>query len=91
MHYRAIWTLLLSLLVLASPSAGENLVTNPSFETVENIVDLPVPSLPEDFGDWIGDVAGVVNAKDGITPVDGSRMLQFENTTPLGPAVETAC
>jgi hypothetical protein len=54
-------------------------VTNPSFETAE-----AVGGFPSTFGDWGVDLSEIVTAQNGITPLDGIRMLHFVNTGVTG-------
>ena len=65
-----------------------NLIINPSFETVESIGD----NLPSTYGDWSGDAGTIVTSENGITPLDGSRMLRFDATSHSGPSESgTSC
>jgi hypothetical protein len=54
-----------------------NLVANPGFETVENTSGGP-PSI---YGDWNGDYSAIIGTTSGITPLGGSKMLQFKGTS----------
>lgn len=56
-------------------------IVNHSFETVEAIT-----GFPSTFGDWGVDSSGIVTAENGITPLDGTQMLHFDNTNIEGPA-----
>jgi len=57
-----------------------NLVVNPGFETMEEIgIDIPTV-----YGDWDGDGALIVGSTAGITPFEGSQMLQFDRTFAWG-------
>jgi hypothetical protein len=76
----AITAMLIMLLAVASRSEA-NLVTNPGFEIAENTND---GSLPDTFGDWLGDISDIVTAENGITPFEGSRMLHFIGTSLAG-------
>jgi len=57
-----------------------NLLVNPSFESPETVTGGP----PNSRGDWQGDISAIVEAENGITPTDGSHMLRFYTTQPLG-------
>ena len=57
-----------------------NLVTNPGFESMENIGN----GLPNSYGDWSGDDGTIVAAENGINPLEGDRMLRFDATSPGG-------
>ena len=63
--------------VIASMAAdvanATNLVVNESFETTVLTLD-----WPNAYGVWGGNMANSVLAENGIAPVDGVRMLQFE-------------
>ena len=64
-----------------------NLVTNPGFETYENTSGGPSGS----YGDWNGDYSAIVDATSGVTPMSGSKMLQFKGTSHVGYAYSNAC
>jgi hypothetical protein len=55
---------------------GANLVVNPGFETGAALLG----SRPTTFGVWRGDRVEYVPAENGISPLEGSRMLRFINT-----------
>lgn len=79
------WRLAVSIAVLlgmsSSASAG-NVLVNGGFET-----DVSIPtSMPTGYGYWSHDVASIVGASNGIVPYEGSRMVQFINTSPSGPS-----
>jgi hypothetical protein len=57
-----------------------NLVMNGGFETAD---DTSGPLLPV-AGDWHGDVTAIVGTQDGITPVEGSKMLVFLGSHEFG-------
>lgn len=61
-------------------TATAGLVTNPSFETLEETHINGDPGLPSTYGDWGGDLSAIVTAENGITPRTGSRMLRFDAT-----------
>jgi hypothetical protein len=69
--------LLLAVLCLARVGNAENLVVNPGFETAENTSGGPSGV----YGDWNGDYSAIVGATSGITPMGGSKMLQFKGTS----------
>lgn len=64
-----------TLCVLAS-TASANLVTNAGFEHSVDYLH-----WPNDYGVWGGDKAHSAAARQGITPLEGSRMLQFDVTS----------
>jgi hypothetical protein len=66
----------------AQPAAAENLVINGGFETV---YDTNGPR-PTGYGYWQGNISEIVPASQGITPFQGSQMLNFIYTTQAGPA-----
>ncbi len=49
-------------------------LVNPSFETGESTQN----GWPSAYGDWSGDGSQITTTENGITPVDGTRMLKFE-------------
>jgi hypothetical protein len=61
------------------PRLGENLLKNPSFEASEETIGLPTV-----FRDWGGDVTEIVANEEGISSLDGDRMLQFSGTGGVG-------
>ena len=67
----------------AQPAAAENLVINGGFETV---YDTTGPR-PTGYGYWRGNFSEIVPASQGITPIEGSRMLNFIYTIESGPAL----
>ncbi len=56
-------------------TVDSNLINNGGFETATD-PDVAWPPV-SDFGVWSGDLAQIVPAQDGITPMAGSNMLQF--------------
>ncbi|MHC4288841.1 MAG: PEP-CTERM sorting domain-containing protein, partial [Planctomycetota bacterium] len=50
-----------------------NLVTNPGFEISENTDN----EYPNTYGNWEGDISEIVTNENGITPLEGSKMLHF--------------
>lgn len=74
------------LLALTSTSFGE-LVVNAGFETSETTGG----GWPNSYGDWNGDYSAIVGATGGITPYEGSQMLQFKGTSHYGAASSTGC
>ncbi len=48
--------------------------------------ETPPGSTPSDFGYWGHDLAELVTAENGITPLEGDRMLKFLATFPDGPS-----
>ena len=58
--------------------AGANL----GFETVE-----PIGTFwPNQLNDWNGDFGSIVELENGITPLEGSRMLRFDSAAPTPSA-----
>jgi hypothetical protein len=72
---RSAWFWVFGLLTVASPAAGD-LLTNGNFETVLNTTG----PLPDACGYWQGNNSEIVGASSGITPAEGTHMLQFINT-----------
>jgi hypothetical protein len=72
----AVFFLLMTFGVTRSSFAQGNLLANPSFETPENTSG----GFPTTTGDWNGNYSEIVTAQNGITPVDGTRMLHFLGT-----------
>jgi hypothetical protein len=70
-------------IILATAQLGlaENLVVNGGFETV---YDTNGPR-PTGYGYWQGNISKIVPASQGITPFQGSQMLNFIYTTEAGP------
>lgn len=70
--------LLLAVLCLSGAGNAANLVVNPGFETAEGTSG----GLPNSFSDgWKGDYSAIVGPNSGITPLEGSKMLQFLGTS----------
>lgn len=62
---------------LANAVSGSVLV-NGGFESVE-----PIGTFwPDQYGDWNGDGGTVVTAENGISPLEGNRMLRFDYGAP---------
>jgi hypothetical protein len=51
-------------------------IANAGFETVVPIVDIPITA----YGVWTGNPGEMVLAENGITPLEGERMLKFTGT-----------
>ncbi len=64
---------------IGSPAMA-GLVTNPSFETLEDTFIFGYPGTPSSYGDWGGDLSAIVTAENGISPRTGLRMLRFDAT-----------
>lgn len=69
--------LLLAVICLSGVGNAANLVVNPGFETAEGTSG----GLPSSYGDWRGDYSAIVGPTSGITPLGGSKMLQFLGTS----------
>ena len=69
-------------LFVMNSSYGVNLATNAGFETSETTGG----GWPSNYGDWNGDHSAIVGTTDGITPYEGSGMLQFKGTSHYGAA-----
>lgn len=68
---------LVAVLLLSAQGYGLNLVINPGFETAESTSG----GMPTNYGDWNGDYSQIVTTtSSGITPHQGSGMLQFLGT-----------
>ncbi|MFI4898067.1 MAG: GC-type dockerin domain-anchored protein [Phycisphaerales bacterium JB059] len=63
-------------LVCASPALAQ--LVDPGFETTT-----PTQQIPDTFGVWGFDRASTTGPTQGITPLEGERMLRFEGTAPL--------
>jgi hypothetical protein len=70
-------------LAAAQPAVAENLVINGGFETV---YDTTGPR-PTGYGYWRGNFSEIVPTSQGITPFEGSQMLNFIYTIESGPAL----
>jgi hypothetical protein len=70
-------------LAAAQPAVAGNLVINGGFETV---YDTTGPR-PTGYGYWQGNFSEIVPASQGITPIEGSHMLNFIYTIESGPAL----
>lgn len=84
------WRLVLCGAVLAAGSAralSQNLLINPGLETFASIST----DLPTTYALWSHDVAAIVTAQNGITPLHGSRMLHLIYTSPYGPMDASQC
>ncbi len=64
------------------PQANADLLTNADFETPFSTNGV----LPTTAGVWDADPASSVTSLSGITPLQGTRMLQFEFAAPVGPS-----
>lgn len=67
-------------LVLGQVCGASNLVANWGFETSETTQG----GWPNGYGDWSGDHSQVVAATSGISPLEGTKMFQFEGTSHNG-------
>jgi MYXO-CTERM domain-containing protein len=67
------------LVLLCTEWATASLIVNGGFETPFSTSGV----LPTTYGLWEFDPAYSVTAMDGITPLEGERMLRFEATDPL--------
>jgi len=85
---------MLSILAIASvplfgaqQSMAQNLLVNSGYETTEDVVGW----LPDDYGNWQGDVSAVITASqdDGIIPFEGVQMLDMIATHRDGPSIDT--
>ena len=63
-------------LCAAAPALAQ--IVDPGFETTT-----PTQQIPDTFGVWGFDRASTTGPAQGITPVEGKRMLRFEGTSPL--------
>ena len=72
-------------LVAAGQVAADNLLSNSGFETGS----ANIGGVPTTFGQWRGDQTNYATAGGGITPFEGSKMLQFLATNAGGPAGTT--
>ncbi len=68
------------------PQANAVLLTNADFETPFSTNGV----LPTTVGVWDADPASSVTSLFGITPLQGTRMLQFEFARPVGPSTNVA-
>ena len=59
-----------------SVNVHATIITNPGFETFEFVG----PAIASTFGDWEGDRSAIVKTENGITPLEGIRMLRFDFT-----------
>jgi hypothetical protein len=75
------WLGLLFVIVAAPIDARAAAVLNEGFEIDESIAD----GLPVTLWDWSGDLATIVTAENGITPIEGTGMLRFDATFQTGP------
>ena len=78
---------LIAVIVMFTHPCIATLVTNTGFETQVAIGY----GRPTNFGYWGGDYAQIVTASNGIVPFEGSRMMQFVNVSPAGPASGVGC
>lgn len=70
----------LAALMLGTPAlvrAQVNLLTNPGFES-----GMSINVVPSSAGVWGADTNAIVTAENGITPLGGTKMLKFVDTTP---------
>jgi hypothetical protein len=74
-------------LVVCGASFGANLVVNAGFETSETTSG----GWPSNYGDWNGDYSAIVGATSGITPYEGTQMLQFKGTGFSGAGSSESC
>lgn len=75
------------------PALGENLLVDPSFETLAYRTGTS-PVTPGEVGFWKGDVGEIVSGTqaNGIGPADGTRFIRCDLTGPFGPgAGSTGC
>jgi hypothetical protein len=70
---KTILVMLMQFLAIHCVTADECLVINRGFEESSNIIF----DSPDDYGYWAGNYSQVVGVSDGITPVEGSKMLHF--------------
>ncbi|MHC4621370.1 MAG: right-handed parallel beta-helix repeat-containing protein, partial [Planctomycetota bacterium] len=76
-------TVCILLLSMVGRAAAENLAINGGFETV---YDTTGPR-PTGYGYWRGNASEIVPTSQGITPFQGSQMLNFIYTIESGPAL----
>ncbi len=69
------------LLLFKPPVFATNLLLNSGFEENDDIGLHP----PTSYGYWSGDAASVVGNSDGITPLEGDKMLKFIYANPEQP------
>lgn len=74
--------LILTVALVSTGNAYANLLVNEGFETTTDTTG----SWPTDVGYWRGDFSAIVTASDGITPAEGSQMLNFIYTASYDPA-----
>jgi len=66
----------------AGTCVSPNLLNNAGFEADPNDPDnwTDGSGFPKEVGPWGGDLASVVDAGPGVTPLEGSSMMQFDST-----------
>jgi hypothetical protein len=69
-----------SMLPFSCATAVAELIVNGSFEVIEETV-----GSPTSYGDWGDNLSEIGPAELGISPLDGSHMLQLIATTSIGP------
>ncbi len=84
---RLIWIFAVAVSGFVSLSNAVNLITNSGFEISEPTSG----GLPSVARDWKGDYSEIVSAKLGITPLSGSKMLQFKGTSYSGYSSSDTC
>jgi hypothetical protein len=66
--------------LIVAPVCMGNLAANSGFEAYEGTSG----GRPSMYGDWRGDFSEIVGSRLGITPFEGSRILQFEGADTVG-------
>ena len=76
-------------IVLASASfcVAGNMVDNSGFEVYEDTSG----GWPSSYGDWKGDYSAVEGATSGISPLEGSQMLQLMGSSSTGAGSAATC
>lgn len=74
---------IIALLLFSASVAWSEYLANPSFETPTATGRTPA-GIPDTFAYWGYDWAEYRTAENGITPLDGSRMLRFMYSLPFG-------
>jgi hypothetical protein len=77
MKKKSIFVTAVMILLFANTGFSVNLLSNYSFETLENTSG-GWPTSPTDV--WKGDYSSIVTAENGIFPLDGAQMLKFLGT-----------
>lgn len=73
------------LLALQASVFGANLAVNAGFETSETTSG----GWPSSYDNWNGDYSAIVGTTSGVSPYDGSKMLQFKGTSFSGAGSST--